>query len=225
MPAGFKMVSFLRNYTEAMTLQIDAVQSQVDTSVLNVMQSLQELSASTEMKKVEAEKALEATYLDPDAGTALMVESIQKSTDDIFEQAQRDEQSNGATVPSSSPEDHTDNVRRMGGLFSKHMESISTMDDSVRDLVLTMVGCLSSTDIVKQRLDHISELMRAMNLGLGNVILDLDSRLNERAIASFKDGLLDFTYKNYTTEEERAAFKQIFGAPPMVRKAYDPKAS
>jgi hypothetical protein len=225
MPAGFKMVSFLRNYTEAMTLQIDAVQSQVDTSMLNVMQSLQELSASTEMKKAEAEKALEATYLDPDAGTALMVESIQKSTDDIFEQAQRDEQSNGATVPSSSPEDHTDNVRRMGGLFSKHMESISTMDDSVRELVLTMVGCLSSADIVKQRLDHISELMRAMNLGLGNVILDLDARLNERAIATFKDSLLDFTYKNYTTEEERAAFKQIFGAPPMVRKAYDPKAS
>jgi hypothetical protein len=225
MPAGFKMVSFLRNYTDAMILQIDAVQTQVDTSVLNVMQSLQELSASTEMKKAEAEKALEATYLDPDAGTALMVESIQKSTDDIFEQAQRDEQSNGATVPSSSPEDHTDNVRRMGGLFSKHMESISTMDDSVRELVLTMVGCLSSADIVKQRLDHISELMRAMNLGLGNVILDLDARLNERAIATFKDSLLDFTYKNYTTEEERAAFKQIFGAPPMVRKAYDPKAS
>jgi hypothetical protein len=219
------MVSFLRNYTEAMTLQIDAVQSQVDTSMLNVMQSLQELSASTEMKKAEAEKALEATYLDPDAGTALMVESIQKSTDDIFEQAQRDELSKEVTVPSSSSEDHSDNVRRMGGLFSKHMESISTMDDSVRDLVLTMVGCLSSSDVVKQRLDHIAELMRAMNLGLGNVIVDLDARLNERAIATFKDSLLDFTYKKYTTEEERSAFKQVFGAPPMVRKAYDPKAS
>jgi hypothetical protein len=225
MPAGFKMVSFLRNYTEAMTLQIDAIQSQVDSSVVNVMQSLQDLSASTETKKAEAEKALEATYLDPDAGTALMVESIQKSTDDIFEQAQRDELSDDVVVTSSAAADQADNVRRMGGLFSKHMESISTMDDSVRDLVLTMVGCLSNTDVVKQRLDHVAELMRAMNLGLGNVIVDLDARLNERAIGTFKDSLLDFTYKSYTIEEERAAFKQIFGAPPMVRKAYDTKAS
>ncbi len=225
MPAGFKMVSFLRNYTEAMTLQIDAIQSQVDSSISNVMQSLQELSASTELKKAEAEKALEATYLNPDAGTALMVESMQKSTDEIFEQAQQAELSNDATVSFSASMDNSDDVRRMGGLFSKHMESMSTMDDSVRSLVLTMVGCLSNADVVKHRLDHIVELMRAMNLGLGNVIVDLDGRLNQTTIATFKDSLLDFAYKNYSIEEERTAFKRIFGAPPMVQRAYDTKAS
>jgi len=219
------MVSFLRNYTEAMTLQIDAIQSQVDLSISNVMQSLQELSASTEQKKAEAEKALEATYLNPDAGTALMVESMQKSTDDIFEQAQQAELSNEATVSVSASNDNSDDVRRMGGLFSKHMESMSTMDDSVRGLVLTMVGCLSNADVVKQRLDHIVELMRVMNLGLGNVMVDLDGRLNQNTIATFKDSLLDFAYKNYSIEEERTAFKRIFGAPPMVQRAYDTKAS
>ena len=225
MSAGFKMVNFLRSYTEAMTLQIDAIQVQIEDSVVSVMQSLQELSSSTEEKKAVAEKALEDTYLNPDIGTRLMVESIQKSTDDIFEQAKRSEISGGLSAANNDSQDITDNVRRMGGMFSKHMESMSTLDDSVRDLVFTMVGCLSNADVVRQRLDHVAELMRAMNLGLGDLIVDLDSRLDVRAIETFKDNLLDFSYKKYTVEEEKTAFKKIFGAPPMIRKAYESKAS
>jgi hypothetical protein len=85
--AGFKMVGFLQKYTDVMTRQIQAIQTQVDESVIGVMQALQELSASTEKRKQEADSILEATYLAPDANTAHMVENIQKSTDDIFEDA------------------------------------------------------------------------------------------------------------------------------------------
>jgi hypothetical protein len=223
--AGFKMVSFLQKYTEVMNLQIQAIQEQVDESVGGVMKALQDLSTSTEARKKEADSILEATYLAPDANTAKMVDDIQKSTDDIFEQAQRAlEQGSAAASPKAvAVTDTTSDIRRMGGMFSKHMESISTMDDSMKDLVMTMVGSLSNTDVIKQRLDHIAEMLRAMNLGIGNVIVDLDNRLHSSVVENFKENLLDFSYKSYSIEEERDAFKAVFGAPPNILKAYSAK--
>ena len=50
---GLKMASFLQKYTEAMTLQIKAIQAEVDNSVSGVMQALQGLSLSTEQQKKE----------------------------------------------------------------------------------------------------------------------------------------------------------------------------
>ena len=222
---GLKMASFLQKYTEAMTLQIKAIQAEVDNSVSGVMQALQGLSLSTEQQKKEADRVLEATYLNPDAKTAMMVDNIQKSTDDIFEQAQMAVAQEAST---GSPKtvvvtDTTSDVRRMGGMFSKHMESLSTMDDSMKDLVMTMVGSLSNADVIRQRLDHIAEMLRAMDLGISNVIVDLDARLNLEVVESFKVKLLDFSYGIYSIEQERSLFKGVFGPPPSLVRAYNRK--
>jgi hypothetical protein len=222
---GLKMVSFLQKYTEAMTLQIKAIQAEVDQSVGGVMQALQGLSLSTEQQKKEADRVLEATYLNPDAQTSMMVNNIQKSTDDIFEQAQMAVSQESST---DSPKavvvtDMASDVRRMGGMFSKHMESLSTMDDSMKDLVMTMVGSLSNADVIRQRLDHIAEMMRALDLGIGNVIVDLDTRLNLEVVESFKEKLLDFSYGIYSIEQERNLFKGVFGPPPSLVRAYQRK--
>ena len=223
MGEGLNMVSFLQKYTEALTLQIKAIQSEVENSVCNVMQGLQGLSLSTEQQKKEADRVLEATYLTPDKKTEMMVESIQKSTDDIFEQAQMTvTHSAVAGSPKAfTVNDSASDVRRMGGMFSKHMESLSTMDDSMKDLVMTMVGSLSNADVIRQRLDHIAEMLHALDLGIGNVIVDLDSRLNLEVVANFKEKLLDFSYSIYSIEQERNLFKGIFGPPPRILRAYN----
>lgn len=221
MSASLIMVDFLQKYTEILSKQIEAVQLQMESSTSGVMVALQDLSASTEEKKLEAERVLEQTYLAPDAGTSAMVESIQKSTDDIFEQASRSvghEKSPQQFSPSVS--DRGVDIRRMGGLFSKHMESVSMMDDSVKDIVLRMVGSMSNNDVVKQRLDHSVMVLRALHLGLSNILVDLETRLTPEFISEFRANLLDYSYKSFTTENERNTFKAIFGPPPSVIKAY-----
>lgn len=224
MSASLNVVSFLQKYTEVLSKQIEAVQLEMDVSVSSVMTALQDLSTSTEGKKREAEQVLEQTYFAPDANTTAMVDSIQQSADDIFEQAM---QSLGASSPSqpashssSSSADRGADIRRMGGLFSKHMESISTIDDSVKELVLGMVGSMSNNDVIKQRLDHSVMALRALHLGLANILVDLDERLKPGVIQEFKDNLLEYTFKSFTTEGERNAFKAIFGPPPSILKAY-----
>jgi hypothetical protein len=208
---NIKIISFLQKYTEAMTLQISAVQAQLETSVTTVMQSLQELSVSTEQKKAEAERVLEETYLAPSAQTKAMVDSIQHSTDDIFDEAQKLMESNESGVEIKTT---GEDMRRMAGMFSKHMESISTLDDSVQALLMAMVGNLSNTDVIQQRLDHISLMLSSVNLGVGNVLVDPEVRLTPGIITAFKHDLLRLVYKSYTIEEERASFKKIFGAHP-----------
>ncbi len=218
MSASLIVVGFLQKYTESLSKQIEAVQEQMDLSVSGVMTALQDLSASTEDKKREAEQVLEQTYLAPDANTSAMVDSIQKSADDIFEQATK-----SLSSPSLSPPANFDggaDIRRMGGLFSKHMESMCSLDDCLKDIVLGMVGSMSNNDVVKQRLDHSMMSLRALHLGLANILVDLDGRLKVDVIKDFKENLLEYTYKSFTTEGERNAFKAIFGPPPSVQKAY-----
>lgn len=223
MSASLLVVRFLEKYTEALSKQIEAVQQQMDTSVTSVMTALQDLSASTEDKKRQAELALEQTYLTPDASTSAMVDSIQQSADDIFEQAMQSLSTPQTTQPApvASASDKGADIRRMGGLFSKHMESMSLLDDSVKEIVLSMVGAMSNNDVIKQRLDHSMMSFRALHLGLSNILVDLDARLNVESIREFKENLLNYTFKSFTTEAERNAFKSIFGAPPSVLKAYD----
>ena len=223
MSASLLVVYFLQKYTETLAKQIEAVQQQMDSSVTSVMTALQELSASTEDKKREAERVLEETYLAPSASTAAMVSSMQQSTDDIFEQAMQslatspnvDPQSSGTTTDKGAE------IRRMGGLFSKHMESMSLIDDSVKEIVLGMVGSMSNNDVIKQRLDHSTVSLRALHFGLANILVDLDGRLKADVIREFKENLLEYTFKSFTTEGERNAFKTIFGPPPSILKAYD----
>jgi hypothetical protein len=224
--ASLMFVEFLQKYTLSMTKQIQAVQAQLEESSSGVMTALQELAASTESKKKDAERVLDTTYFNPDASTTAMVDSIQRSADDIFEQASAavaKGSDTSAAVASKNASDVVDrgaDIRRVGGLFSKHMESVSTMDDSVKDIVMSMVGCMSNADVVKQRIDHVTLSLTGLDLGIANILLDLDGRLNPAAIAEFKSNLLDYVYKSYSTEQERTIFKEIFGAAPSVLKAY-----
>ena len=218
--AGLMIVSFLQKYTMALTKQIEAVQIEMEESATNVLNAIQDLAKSTESKKEQAEKALEAAYLSPDAGTRDLVSSIQKSTDDIFEQAAMEQASSGMVslatesgVVAKSQIDTGVEIRRFGGLFSKHMESISTLDDSLQGVVMGMVGSMSNSDIVKQRLDHLIMGMNAMHTGLSNILYDLNGTLDPALIADFKARLLDFTYRNFTMETEKAAFSELFGDP------------
>lgn len=217
---GLMIVSFIQKFTMVLAKQIEAVQIEMDESATNVLNAIQDLAKSTESKKEQAEKALEAAYLSPDAGTQDLVSSIQKSTDDIFEQAAMEQASSGivgmAAESGGVAKNQVDTgveIRRFGGLFSKHMESISTLDDSLQGVVMGMVGSMSNSDIVKQRLDHLITGMSAMHTGLSNILYDLNGTLNPALIADFKARMLEFTYSNFTMETEKAAFSELFGDP------------
>ena len=80
-------VGFLNGLSTSLKSQIEAIQLQLEDSSCKVFEALQTLSTSTEAKKKQAEASLDEAYFAPSSAQTAMIDSIQQSTDDIFEQA------------------------------------------------------------------------------------------------------------------------------------------
>jgi hypothetical protein len=209
-------VGFLNGLSTSLKSQIEAIQLQLEDSSCKVFEALQTLSTSTEAKKKQAEASLDEAYFAPSSAQTAMIDSIQQSTDDIFEQASQLLQSSSTDFVDSSVVDSQNGMRRLGGIFSKHMESLSTMDDSIKDLIMVMVGVTSSSDVVKQRFDHVAHTVGELNQVLSEVLSNLNLTLSPLEIQKYRERLLHSVYQGYTMETERNIFKEIFGATPSL---------
>ncbi len=207
--ASMELVTFVTRYNQVLSKQLHAVQAMMAGTVETVMKSINDLSSATEVKKREAENALEQTYLSPDSDTVDLVKSIQNSVDDVFAAAAASI-SQGSAQQSQELEDHSVQLRRLGGQFSKHMESLSTLDDGVKAMLLSMMGALSADDVIRQRLEHIAMAISAMQVGLNYLLLDFDKRFNTSNVESFSKDLLDYTWRSYSMEEERDLFRRCY---------------
>lgn len=227
------LIEFLRLYTQVLERQLIEIRSVVVNAVVEVMDHIQNLSTTMEEKKQQAEEVLASTYLNPDEGTRDLVASIQGAVDEILAKTKAESHlphsinnniiSMHDPVPeetdAESPEELLKNkLRRFGGLFSKHMEALSTLDDNVRDLLFSMMGFLSNDDVMAQKLDHIGRLLHGLQISLSYVLVDFDHRFNKQEIEKVKSDLLDFTYQQYTMEEERELFARVFGRPSSKKQ-------
>jgi hypothetical protein len=213
--ASYKIIVLLQQYCEVLARQTEASQKQMDSSTFEVMNAIYSLSQDSEKRKNEAEKLLEETYLAPTGNASELFSSVQSSTDDIFEQATlaiTDTKQNLTQV-----EDKSVDMRRLAGKFSKNMESLSTFDESIKSILLSMTGVLSNNDVISQKLEHIVMAIRAMHVGLANILVDIDDRLTEKTVKDFNELLLSYTYRTYTMESERDLYKTFFNVVNPIK--------
>ena len=167
-----------------------------------MMESITEISMSTEDGRQKAEKVLESTYFSPNMNTENMMNSVQSSVDSILEQVGQGE--------GGDNEDKTLSQRRLAGRFSKHMEALSTLDGELQDFMMVIMGALSNEDVIAQRLEHVSRALKALKLGLSYVLVDIDNRFTFEGIQKLKRDLLSYTHRQYTTEDERILHEEWF---------------
>lgn len=214
-----KLMRFLVEYTEVVKEHLASTRMQLDVVVEHAMDVVRDFSLVTESKKNEAQAMMEKSYLAPDSDLTKMMHYTQKTADVVFELAENG-LSESPEMGASNLRDVENDMRIMAGVFSKHLESITRIENETRDVVMSMVGGLSNGDVMKQRIDHVYESLTMMNERLRMVIDALPSGLDQEKISSMKDSLLEETYRRYSMEEEKVAFKLIFGPPPHVVKAY-----
>ena len=89
--------------------------------------------------------------------------------------------------------------------------ALESLDDQLRSMLVQMMGALSTDDVVGQRLEHVAQSIQAMKVGLTYMLLDFKGRFNSSGVQQFKTELMDITLKQYTTEEERDRFNEVFG--------------
>lgn len=214
--ASFEFIQFISAYTTMIEAHVVSVRKILEETVSEVMQGVAEISDQTRIKKEEADSALFRVYTKPDDEEAAALNDVQNSVDHVFTAASMtDRERQEDSIVSSGEQSEATSVienklRRVSGKFSKHMEALSTLDDELKEQLITMMGALSNDDVIGQRLEHICKGIHALNVAITHVMADYQARCVDGEIVAVKDQVLSYVYATYTTEEEKRLHKHFF---------------
>lgn len=207
------LIQFLQQFTGLMGKQLNEVRKVMNCTVEEVMEGVNAISSESQSKRDLAEQRLESTYLNPDAETQVLVDDLQKMVSDIFDKA-KDHIEHGTSLDeleSADPEILLQNrLNRFDGKFMKDMSNLPQMDDHLKNLLLGIMGALSSEDVIAQRLDHIIMALKVLQTGLNYVLIDYESRCNVAELDKVTTDIRNYTYRQYTTEDEKNDFFEFF---------------
>lgn len=212
------LVGFLTNFTLLIERELQAIRETVVTTVEAVMQGVEDISVVVEQNKLEAENILEFTYLHPDQVTEGLMGDVQRVADDVIAKANA-----GAGSPLQMP--FTESAAsaskselvlesKLGQINRKLDESVgrlSKFDETVNSSVFSIVGALSSEDLIAQRLEHTILSLKSLQTGLSFILIDYEERCRSEEVERVVKSILTYTFRQYTAEEEKERFHAIFG--------------
>ncbi len=200
------LIVFVRNYTDLLEHNLRDIHLVMREAVDGVMAGIQEISNKTAEGKRKANEVLTTTYTNPDAEAKKVMDSVQDAVDQVMDQAI----SGDAKSTAQEQEDLKAKLRRSSGIFSKHMESLETLDGELSGLLLSMMGALSRDDVISQRIEHVMMGLNAMQASLTYILTDFETRCKEGEVERYIRDLKAFTLRTYTTEEEKQKFFEVF---------------
>lgn len=202
--ASRELMSLLTQYTQMLELQLDAVRKHMDTTTGELMEGIREINESHGLNKSKAEAVLvknssEMNKEKKDTFTEVSSKDIEKA-----EHVQlKKEIAQGAGGISQ-------NMKDAGGQFKSHMSSMKQLDAKLQNLLMTMMGTLSTDDVVGQRLEHISSAIKILNKGLVGLVSGFDDKFKLEYIKKMTGSLETKVYKSYTMEVEKKIFSKVF---------------
>lgn len=207
------LIDFLDKFSALMEFQLTLVRDTMEGTVENVLEGVKNISEQTEKQREAAEVALESAYINPDAETQVLVDGLQKMIDDLFDQV-KDKFEKGedlSALESAEPEVLLQNrLRRFDSRFKKDMAGVKDLDGDLQNFMMGMIGALSSEDVIAQRLDHIIMAMKVLQTGLNYVLIDYQSRCNVEELDKVTKDIKNYTFRQYTTEDEKQEFLNHF---------------
>jgi hypothetical protein len=184
-----ELIGFLSQYSSLLDQQIVAVRDSLLSTVEQTMTGVMSLSAAADQK---LQKAVEVLVRDQKSVF------VAKSAKDL----------------DASLHNPPDKIKDINEALSAHMAGLSHLDDNVRSFLFAIMGSLSIDDVVRQRLEHVSAALAALQTGMQQIINRHQS--GEKVTDAFLDGiqsdLLRSMQKVYTMEDEKIIYRQVFGA-------------
>jgi two-component system chemotaxis response regulator CheY len=207
------LVSFLARYTLLLEGQLLNIREMMVSTVEFVMQGVAGLSSTTEDRRQDAENALVMAHVNPDMETEILIQDVQKVVDEIFDETS-DRHDKGQAVGdplSAEPEVLVRNrISRFAGRFATQMNALNAVDDELRNVMLGIVGALSSEDVIAQKLEHVMRSLVILQTGLSYVLIDFDQRCTVDELEKVTTDIKSYTFRQYTTKDEKKRFLAIF---------------
>lgn len=209
------LVTFLSKFTLLIEHELLTIRQNVVSTVEAVMEGIEDISGTVERNKHDAEEILEFTYLHPDPETEVLIEDVQKLADELIDGVYRDVEERPdslESVTSSKPEVLVKNrLNRFNVKLEESLGRLKGLDEKVSSSVLGIVGALSSEDLIAQRLEHTILSLKSLQTGLSFLLIDYDDRCRPEEVERVTKSILTYTFRQYTTEEEKERFREIFG--------------
>lgn len=196
------LIAFLGSYSLLLEQHLVGVRVLMSGAVEQVMAGISQISELTEAARKSVEAELESVYLNPDGETQALLQSVQDAAAQVI--------AGGAAASVVAAGTKMPNNNQTSGRFGKKIDSLQTLDDKVSELLLTIIGSVSADDVIAQRIEHICNSLNAMQIGLANMLLDFENKLNISEISKFKTDLKRYTRLQYTMEEEHQEFLSVF---------------
>ena len=213
------LVTFIRNFTDVLEQNLQAIHVTMREAVEGVMQGISEISDKTAEKKRAANEVLVSTYTNPDAETKASMDSVQDEVERVMAMAAAGNYADAAAPAAKEDDELRMKLRRSAGLFSKHMEALETLDGDLSGLLLEMMGKLSSDDVVSQRIQHVMQSLNALQTSLTYILTDFETRCRDGEVERFITDLKSFALRSYTMEEEKELFYRAFPEERKIKKA------
>ncbi|RZA15459.1 MAG: hypothetical protein EOP10_26335 [Proteobacteria bacterium] len=215
------LVGFLSNFTLLIERELLSIRQSVVLTVESVMEGIETISKTVEKNHEDAEELMEFTYLHPDAETEILLEDMQMLADELIEGVYREvsnKSSDGEdkispeSLTTSQPEIVVQNrFNRFHVKTDQSLGKLNQLDDSVSTSVLNIVGALSAEDLIAQRLEHTILSLKSLQTGLSFLLIDFSERCQPDEVQRVTKSILTYTFRQYTTEEEKVRFWTIFG--------------
>lgn len=179
------LIRFVTRFSGLLEKHLVSVRELMASTVQTVMEQaikMEQTSASTR-KTAEERFAASGGQVNEDATT--LVQGMQKVVTGLFEDAREAAQQNSPTA-------------------------LKALDDKLSELAVNAMGALSSEDVMVQRIEHIILAARGLETTLSYLLIDFNKRNTPDRVSGFAEDLLDFTYRQYTSEDEKKEFLQVF---------------
>lgn len=207
-------VGFLTQFSNLLEKHLDGVREDMSQTVNSVMDSVLKISSLTEFKR----KMSEAILVKNEAadGEKNTTKSKLQGEDSSFKSISlkklEEVEKEKIKVKKSGNDKEllSKKANEAGGRLKKHMSGFKETEQKVETMAMEMVAMLSADDVVGQRLAHVKSGIKDLNQELQKIILNKNVTLP--IVQEMKQGLLEKLYKSYTTEEEKAVYKTVFGS-------------
>jgi hypothetical protein len=184
------MMEFVSKFSSLMSAQLKEVQETLHSTCNEMMNNIQTINEIADTKKNMADEVL--------VKDAASSKFISKKMSEI------------SSNSSSQAADFSDALSATKQKFAAHSESFQELDETVRNLLFSMMGALSMDDVVQQRLEHVAFGMGEMSASLEKNLLKTKNEFNATTVESLSASLLSAMFKSYTMETEKQVFKSVF---------------
>lgn len=180
------MLEFITHYVDLAQHQLLSIKEEMDGTCQTLMSQVEQISNLTDTKKQEAD-----TIIVNDKKLLSSAECATQECNIVIKNC----------------------FQRSGGLYTKSMEAVSSLDESIQSMVLGVIGIISMDDVIRQRMDHVISSINMLHATILEIVPLIQKGLNRNDVKLIRNRLLTKTYKMYTMESEKKLFHKYFGRP------------